>query len=183
MMRSPASLIRSFAARFTRNADGVAAVEFALVVPVLIVCYFGLAEFCQAYMAQKRAQHTTSQIADMIARAPDTSRAELDAIFDVGSLIMQPFPEAGLSIRVTSITRGTDGIARVDWSRGRGLTGLSGVQTVPAGLIANGETIIMSETRYAFDSSMDRLLPGLTNFNGRYFLRPRLSDRLPCTDC
>lgn len=172
-----------FCRRFGADRRGVAAVEFALVVPVLIVCYFGLAEFCQAYMAQKRAQHTTSQIADMVARAPTTSRAEIDAIMDVGSLIMQPFAEAPLSLRVTSITRGADGIARVDWSRARGMTGLSGVQAVPDGLIANGETIIMGESRYAYDSPIGRLLPAVANFNGRHYLRPRLTDRVPCADC
>lgn len=175
--------MREFFRRFALHDRGVAAVEFALVVPVIIVCYFGLAEFCQAYMAQKRAQHTTSQIADMVARAPDTSRAEIDAIMDIGSLIMEPFPEAPLTMRVTSITRGTDGIARVDWSRGRGMTGLSGVQTVPNGLIGNGETIIMGETQYAYDSPLDRLLPGISQFGGRHYLRPRLTDRIPCADC
>lgn len=183
MMRAGVRQVKAFSRRFARDMRGVAAVEFALVVPVLIVCYFGLAEFCQAYMAQKRAQHTTSQIADMVARAPDTSRAEIDAIMDIGSLIMEPFPEDPLAMRVTSITRGTDGIARVDWSRGRGMTGLSGIQTVPDGLIANGETIIMGESQYAYDSPLDRLIPGISQFGGRHYLRPRLTDRIPCTDC
>lgn len=182
-MLRPLHAAMAFCARFLRDARGVAAVEFALVVPPLIACYFGLAEFCQAYMAQKRAQHTTSQVADMVARAPTTTRAEIDAIMDVGSLIMRPFPEAPLQLRVTSITRGTDGIARVDWSRGRGMTGLSGVQTVPAGLIANGETIIMGESQYVYESPIGRLLPGVTNFGGRHYLRPRLTDRIPCGDC
>lgn len=172
-----------FLSRFARDARGVAAVEFALVVPSMIVCYMGLAEFCQAYMAQRRAQHTTSQISDMVARAPTTSRAEIDAIMDVGSLIMRPFAVEPLSLRVTSITRGNDGIARVDWSRGQGVSGLSGVQTVPEGLIANGETIIMGESWYDYDSPLDRLLPGLTQFQGRYYLRPRLTDKIACSDC
>jgi Flp pilus assembly protein TadG len=175
--------LRSFFARFLGDARGVAAVEFALVVPPLIVCYFGLAEFCQAYMAQKRAQHTTSQIADMVARAPTTSRAQIDAIMDVGSLIMRPFPEAPLTMRVTSITRGTDGVARVNWSRGRGMEGISGVQSVPDGLIANGETIIMGESSYVYDSPIGRLLPGVATFTGRHYLRPRLTDTIPCSDC
>jgi Flp pilus assembly protein TadG len=183
MTRAMAMRARTFAARFLHDRTGVAAVEFALVVPVLIVCYFGLAEFCQAYMAQKRAQHTTSQIADMVARAPTTSRSQIDAIFDVGSLIMQPFPEAPLSLRVTSITRGADGVARVDWSRGRGMTPLSGTRTVPAGLIANGETVIMGESRYAYQSPLNQLFSGVTNFGGTHYLRPRLTDRIPCSDC
>lgn len=183
MARASVRWLKSFVARFLGDSRGVAAVEFALVVPPLIVCYFGLAEFCQAYMAQKRAQHTTSQIADMVARAPDTSRAEIDAIMDVGALIIRPFPEDPLTMRVTSITRGTDGIARVDWSRGRGMAALSGIQAVPDGLIANGETIIMGESRYVYDSPLGRLLPGTSEFGGRHYLRPRLTDRIPCADC
>ncbi len=175
--------LKALAARFGADIRGVAAVEFALVVPVLIVCYFGLAEFCQAYMAQKRAQHTTSQVADMIARAPTTSRAEIEAVFDIGSLIMQPFPAAPLRLRVTHITRGNDGIARVNWSRARGMTALSGIQTVPAGLIDNGETIILGESEYAYDSPLDNLLPGVTRFGGRHYLRPRLTNAIPCSDC
>jgi Flp pilus assembly protein TadG len=183
MTRRAMGAVGRFLARFGKDVRGVAAVEFALCVPPLIICYLGLAEFCQAYMAQRRAQHTTSQIADMVARAPTTSRAQIDAVMDIGSLIMQPFPEAPLSIRVTSITRRANGIATVDWSRGRGMAPLTGEQTVPAGLIANGETIIMGETNYAYDSPLDRLLPGITNFEGRHFLRPRLTDSIPCADC
>ncbi len=173
----------SWLGRFARDARGVAAVEFALVVPVLIVCYFGLAEFCQAYMAQKRTIHTTSQVADMVARAPTTSRAQIDEIMDIGSLIMQPFPEAPLDIRVTAITRDNNGVARVTWSRGRGMAPLTGVQTVPAGLIANGEMIIMGEAAYDYVSPLDTLLPNATRFQGRHYLRPRLTDQIPCTDC
>ena len=174
---------RAWLGRFARDAGGVAAVEFALVVPVLIVCYFGLAEFCQAYMAQKRTFHTTSQVADMVARAPAMSRAEIDAIMDIGSLVMQPFPEAPLDLRVTSITRDNNGVARVDWSRGRGMAPLSGTQTVPAGLIGNGETIIMGEAAYDYASPLDTVLPNATRFQGRHYLRPRLTERITCSDC
>ncbi|MEQ7153760.1 TadE/TadG family type IV pilus assembly protein [Brevundimonas aurifodinae] len=174
---------RAWLARFGGDARGVAAVEFALVVPVLIVCYFGLAEFSQAYMAQKRTVHTTSQVADMVARAPAMSRDEIDAIMDIGSLIMQPFPEAPLDIRVTAITRDNTGVARVTWSRARGMTPLTGVQTVPAGLIGNGEMIIMGEAAYDYQSPLDTLLPNATRFQGRHYLRPRLTDQIPCADC
>lgn len=195
MARGRVASLRTFVARFQRDARGVAAVEFALLIPVLLLIYFGLAEFCQAYMAQKRAQHTASQVADMVARAPTITEDEIEQIMDVGSLIMQPFPEAPLSIRLTNITRGDDGVARVVWSVGTGELAdpLSGAQTVPAGLIGNNETIIMGETLYLYESPLaailpaatdyDQLLPDQLRFEGRHYLRPRLTDRLPCTDC
>lgn len=195
MSRANVRSLWAFARRFQRDANGVAAVEFALLIPVLLLIYFGLAEFCQAYMAQKRAQHTASQVADMVARAPTITEEEIEQIMDVGSLIMQPFPEAPLSIRLTNITRDNNGVARVVWSIGTGQLSepLRGVQTVPAGLIGNNETIIMGETVYLYDSPLgdilpaateyDRLLPEQLRFEGQHYLRPRLTDRLPCTDC
>ena len=46
--------------RLRGDRRGVSAVEFALIAPVIIVFYFGLAEFCQAFMAQKRMGRTAA---------------------------------------------------------------------------------------------------------------------------
>ncbi|MDP2765777.1 MAG: pilus assembly protein, partial [Brevundimonas sp.] len=40
--------------RLSGDERGVSAVEFAMLAPVLIAFYFGMAEFCQGFMAQKR---------------------------------------------------------------------------------------------------------------------------------
>lgn len=194
-MLSTVRNVQSFIGRFRRDAGGVAAVEFALLIPVLLLIYFGLAEFCQAFMAQRRAQHTASQVADMVARAQVITDDEIRQIMDVGSLIMQPFSEEPLSVRLTNITRDNNGVARVVWSVGIGELAepLSGAQTVPAGLIDNNQTIIMGETLYLYESPLapilpaateyDQLLPDQLRFEGRHYLRPRLTNQLPCTDC
>ncbi len=181
--RQRLNLSLSLLRRFARDARGVSAVEFALIAPVLIALYFGLAEFCQGYMAQKRMGHATSQIADIVAQSDVVTRDEIADIFAIGALILDPFPAAPLSMRVTSVTRGTDGVARVDWSRSQGMGGRTGVVTVPAGVIANGESIIMSEATYDYISPINKLMPGTTQFSHTYYLRPRLVDRIGCSDC
>jgi Flp pilus assembly protein TadG len=40
--------------RFWRDRRGVSAVEFALIAPVLMIFYFGMAELTEAMMAQRR---------------------------------------------------------------------------------------------------------------------------------
>lgn len=175
--------IRGLLRRFADDARGVSAVEFALIAPVLIALYFGLAEFCQAYMAQKRMGHATSQIADIVAQSDVVTRDEIADVFAIGALILEPFPAAPLSMRVTGVTRGSDGVARVDWSRGQGMGARTGTVTVPAGVIANGQSVIMSEATYAYVSPVSRLLPGTTTFSRTFYLRPRLVDRIGCSDC
>ena len=161
----------------------MSAVEFALIAPVLILIYFGLAEFCQAYMAQRRMSHSTSQVADIVAQYQTVDANLIDDTFALGDLVLAPFPDSALALRVTAITRGNDGVARVTWSRGKGMAKRSGTVAVPAGLIENGESIIMSEGTYDYDSPLKNVLPATKRFNHTFWLRPRLVNAITCTNC
>jgi len=169
--------------RLRGDQRGVSAVEFAMLAPVLIAMYFGLAEFCQGFMAQKRLGHTTSMVADLVAQRDAITGGQIDDVFMVGSLIMQPFSSASLKLRVSQVTRGTDGVARVDWSRSGGLTARTAASTVtvPTGMIANGETVIMSEATYDYDSPVDYMMPSITNFSQTFYLRPRSVEKITYT--
>ena len=182
MMRRLASSV-GFLRRFGRDRSGVSAVEFALIAPVLILIYFALAEFCQAYMAQRRMGHATAQVADIVAQYQTVDTTLIDDTFAIGGLVLSPFSAAPLKLRVTAITRDSNGVARVTWSRGKGMTVRSGVVTVPAGLIGNGESIIMSEGTYDFTSTLGQVLPGMRTFSHTYWLRPRLVNTITCNNC
>lgn len=170
--------------RLTGDERGVSAVEFALIAPVMIAFYFGMAEFCQGYMAQKRMGHVSAMVADLVAQEETVATTNLDDIFQIGGLIMKPFSTAPLQQRVSSVTQ-TAGVARVTWSRGRGMTARAVNETMvlPAGLIANGESIIVSEATYDYDSPVDYLMPTVTRFSHIYYLRPRTVDNVTCTNC
>lgn len=169
-----------FLIRLGRDIRGVSAVEFALIAPVMILVYFALAELCQGFMAQKRMGHATSMVADLIAQQDVITGGEIDDIFAIGSLIMKPFSDAPLKLRVSSVTRGADGVARVGWSRGDGMAARAKdeVVTIPAGVIDNGESVVFSEGTYDYDSPADYLMPGITRFSQRFYLRPRSVERI-----
>jgi len=159
-------------------------VEFALLAPILIAFYFGLAEFCQGFMAQKRMGHVSAMVADLVSQEDIVTMANLDDIFDIGGLIMKPFATTTLKQRVSSVTR-TAGVARVDWSRSDGMTARAALSTVtlPADLIENGQSIVMSEATYDYDSPIDYLMPTVTRFSHTYYLRPRTTDVIVCSNC
>ncbi len=54
--------------RLLQDRRGVSAIEFALIAPVMITIYFGLIEFSQGYMAERRAGHVASMVADLVAQ-------------------------------------------------------------------------------------------------------------------
>lgn len=166
--------------RLAGDRRGVSAVEFALLAPIMIAFYFGLAEFCQGFMAQKRMGHATAMVADLVSQTDMITTSQVDDVFEIGGLIMKPFSATPLKLRVSQITRDSNGVAKVSWSRGKGMSarGTGSSVTLPTGLIANGESIIMSEATYDYDSPVDYLMPAITRFTHTYYLRPRLTEQV-----
>lgn len=178
--------------RLHRDERGVSAVEFALIAPLMILIYWGLVELCQAFMAQKRASHTTSMVADLSSQSASLKRADLQNYFAIGEQVMRPFPAGALQVRVSSLTRDSKGVVRVDWSQSlrptafpaRGKTSI--VDSIPDDLIENGESLIMSETVYDYQLPFARFLNnsgGVTQFRNEFYLRPRVSGVVECSDC
>jgi len=166
--------------RFRDDRRGVSAVEFALIAPIMILFYFGMAEICQGFMAKKRAEHVASAIADLVAQTDDVTTAELNDIYSASAQIMRPFPTGTLKQRITSVTKNTSGVSKVDWGSNNGWTSRAtgSTVTVPANLIGNGESVIMAEVEYVYSSPFDYVMPSSMTFRKTYYLRPRLSDQV-----
>ena len=175
---------KSLFARLRDDPRGVSAVEFAMLAPVMIAFYFGLAEFCQGYMAQKRMGHASAVVADLVAQSDSIKSSQMADVFKVGDLVMKPFSSAPLQQRASSLTRDANGVVKVDWSQGSGMTARSSGSTVtiPDGLIEKGESVIMTEVTYDYDSPVDYLMPAITRFSQTYYLRPRTVDKVGYTN-
>lgn len=176
---------------FARDHEGVAAVEFALIAPLLIVLYLGLVEICSGYMAQKRMSHATALIADLVSQEEVVNTTNLVDIAAIGGLIMKPFSADPMGVRVSSITQTSAGLAQVNWSWGHGMDARPENEVVflPPDVVENGQSVIMSESTYQYDSPVKQLLPNLslfedlTTFGSVYYLRPRITATTDCSDC
>ncbi|MGH7020953.1 MAG: TadE/TadG family type IV pilus assembly protein [Brevundimonas sp.] len=186
--RAPAARSGLFA-RLIADRRGVSAVEFALLAPFMILIYFGLTEFCQAYMAERRVSHTAAMVADLVAQGSKTDKEDLASVAAIGQMLMKPFPAAPLTTRVSSVTVDAQGRAWVDWSYTSNdkvlqvLSKTDPITNLPPGLAGDKESLIIGETRYEYKSAFKDFLPELTTFKRKYYLRPRAVNQVICTDC
>ena len=171
--------------RLARDKRGVAAVEFALTAPIMILVYCGLAELTQGMMADRRAAHTAAVIGDLVAQEAQVTGAEVDDVMKIGTSIMAPFPATDLSMRLSSIKADASGTTKVTWSRVSGtFSKLKGkVTDVPAGVIAPNESVILAETSFAYTSAIKNVLPDGLTLTQKYYLRPRRATEVTCTSC
>ena len=176
-------LARGFVGTFARDRRGVSAVEFALIAPVLIVFYFGIAELTQAMMADRRASHVASSIGDLVAQDDTITNAEIADIFNIGGIGMSPFPPGSLKMRVSQITSNSANASKIAWSDASNDTALSVGSSVtpPAGIISANQSVIMAEVTYTYDSPVDYVMPAPVTFTKVYYLRPRRTDSVTRT--
>ena len=119
--------------RLKTDERGVAAIEFALIAPVAILLYCGFAELTMAMMAERRAAHAASVVADLVAQTSQITGSQVTDVFAVAGAIMDPLPTATLRFRVTSVTADVNGAPKVIWSQGNGLDARSPAATTVSG--------------------------------------------------
>lgn len=176
--RKPSSL-----KRFWRSRRGATAVEFALIAPVLITLYCGMAELTQAMMAQRRLSNLASAIGDLVAQGSQTGPLKTADIFKIGDTIMAPFPTTGLLKQcLLSVTSDANGKDTVAWSKASaaGMTNCPAqgavLTDVPVGVLPANQSVILARVSYNYTSAIKLVMPSGMTFNRTYYLRPRKTD-------
>lgn len=126
------SRLRAAAARWPRAVSGVAAVEFALVLPVMLTLFWGLSEVTLAVNIDRKLTLTSRSIADLSSRVSLLSTSDLATIFSASSAVMRPYDSSSTQMVVTSVlvtVSGSTYTGTVDWSCGKNLATKLGTQT------------------------------------------------------
>ncbi len=179
---SAAALLR----RLWRDRRAVSAVEFALILPVLVMFSAGTIEYSRLILVTQKLQSGAFLLADLTARDETVKTADMANIFLAIGEVVKPFDFAGAGRAiVSSVGAAEDDKPTLNWQcPGSGtLAATSLVGTVvgkavalPAGLaIRKGETIIAAEVYYAFKPLFGIGLAPRTIRRVAFF-KPRLGD-------
>jgi Flp pilus assembly protein TadG len=191
---------------FLSDRSGAAALEFALVAPLLLACYFVTMEVGQAIETSKKVGRVASTVADLITRQQEMTPDELKAIMHIGQAIATPYRRSLPTIVATGIQI-TNGNATVVWSRKLSndsfLPGdaVNTPTTVPEKLRVDGTFLVRVTTDLDYRPVLTWSATGGSYVTGLgvldqifgengglpmgdiYYLRPRQSATIPCPGC
>ena len=149
------TLVARLARRFSKDTRGVAAVEFAFVLPVLCVMLLGTVEVARAIDADRRFGNATAMTTDLIAREQDITDADLDGMMLSIEHMMKPYDADELKLGVIAvrapITPGNPPV--VEWSyshKGKEVPAKCSNYTLPNGLVSPGSRVVIVESSYGF---------------------------------
>jgi len=168
--------------RFRRDQRGVSAVEFALLLPLMITLYLGGVEVSQAISIDRKVSLTARTVADLVARSTGFSQAEMTNIFNAATAVAAPYPVANIKVKVSQISIKADGTTTIDWGDAKNTTKRTNGETVsvPAGLKVAGKDsyLIWAEVEYSYTPTIGYVITGTLNLADQIYMRPRQSDNV-----
>jgi Flp pilus assembly protein TadG len=173
--------LKSRLKRFGRGKKGLAAVEFAILAPMMVFLLFGSVDLLDVLNANSRAENATASLADVIARDTEVSNAEVAGMWDALDVLMYPSEGDSIHMRITSVRIVNSTTATVVWSEGQGMSPRTANSNValPAAMMTPGTSVIMAESRYEYSSPLGFLLAGPVNMTHNAYRRSRLVDPIP----
>jgi Flp pilus assembly protein TadG len=128
--------------RFITSTHGVAAIEFAMIMPVLMVIFLGSYDGGRAiavYMKVRSATYTLDAITNQYTTIQSS---DMQAIVGATSVVLTPYSSTPVVVVISQIEIKTGGTATVSWSYALNGTPLAqgSTVTIPAGLVASGNT-------------------------------------------
>lgn len=169
--------------KFIRNNHGVAAVEFALLMPILLLLFLSGFELTRYVLLNQKLSKTAASMSDLISRLPSVTEFEVQNSFNAVQHLMSPYHEPeGTKVIITSVINDA-GTVRVNWQRCGGgsfaVTSAIGAEgelaTLPAGFtLEDKEDTIIAEIFYNFVPILapETVGPGVLSITR--FTRPRL---------
>ena len=165
-----------------KNKDGVAAIEFAFVAPVMIALYIGLAEVSLLISADRNVSHAASVTGDLATQEESLDDDEIEDIFNASLAVMGTNYSDSQRVSIDIISFEMDGagnVTEVGYAKlGDGL----GDKFNPAGtsstLLNATSGLVVTRIKYGYHSPSRTYVqtPDLTE---TFMLKPRKSKSIP----
>lgn len=175
-----------------RDRRGVSAVEFAILLPLMITLFFGGHEVGQAITIYRKVSHTSAVLGDLVAQVSSITSAEVENVFDASVSIMSPYSATGAKMMVAAVKwDSTTSSWKIKWvkTRNGGGTGWTANGSPPTGkappdgLKSTTQGVIVSQVEYTYTTGFKTLMQDIwgeqsINLGDIAYLRPRISNEV-----
>ena len=170
-------------ASLRRCQRGIAAVEFALILPILILLLLGTTELTRALTYDRKISQIASTVADLVSQASALSSGEVTDIFSASEAILEPYPSTTLGIVIASVEFDADGNPTVSWSRAHQATPWTANAVppieIPVAIRIPDTSTIVAVSSYTYEPIFTAVITENIELGETFLLRPRLVDTIP----
>lgn len=180
---------RSSARAFVADRRALAATEFAVIVPLMLVLFFGTFEFSSAVAIDRKVTLIARTLSDITSQSTGTvTDASLQNTFTASISIISPYDDAPVKSTITQIFVDANSIATVQWSKAATISsgatqaslttsarniGDKVTSVIPSTLLVPSTYLILSEVSYLYTPSVGYMLKSGITLSDFSYTRPR----------
>jgi len=191
--------------RMLADRRGLAATEFAFIMPVMLVMFFGTVELSTGIAVDRKVTLVARTLSDMTSQAvSNVGDNELQNTFNSGIKILYPYPTVPITAQISEIYISSGKVATVQWSKAATVASNSATQAtlatssrsqgdvvtamIPPGLLVAKTFLILSEVSYLYKPTIGYVMKSSLTLSDVSYTRPRQSNcitynNLPDTSC
>jgi Flp pilus assembly protein TadG len=145
--------------RIKSDSSGLAAIEFALIAPLLMIMLMGVVEVSRAISMNRKFSMVTSSVADLVSRERVITAADVGTIQQIVTQILSPYSANDLSLAIIPVWANPSNATQVRvyaTPTNRPTFGGADMKTqcenyeVPANMLPAGATMIVVEAFYQY---------------------------------
>lgn len=165
-------------AAMRRDQRGVSAVEFAMLLPLMLTLYLGAVEISQGVAIHRKVTLTARTVADLGSQVSSINNADMTNMLNAAAAVVAPFGTGTLKVTVSAVSIDANGVAKVAWSDTLNGTkrAVNSTVTLPTALNIPNSQLIWSEVYYTYTPTIGYVVTGALNLFDQIYMRPRLSD-------
>jgi Flp pilus assembly protein TadG len=178
---------RRLSRRYRDDERGIAAIEFAIIAPIMIGMYFGLAEIASAISVDRRISHGTNVAGDLATQQPDLKDGDIEEVIAAAVRVMGVSDVGQISIDMESFILPAKG--QPPESRGRiqlnssvGNFSKFDASTLDEKLLNSKSGVVVTRVRYKYTPLQLRFFDSTITLEETFLLKPRRSDAVNFQD-
>jgi len=179
-------LLSNTSLRFSKNEDGIAAIEFAFIAPVMLFMYFGMAEVATAISVDRNVSHSANVAGDLTTQSQTVSAAEMTEIM-IATIMVMGIPQSEYNqVQIEISSYGRDSSNTVV---NRGKATLNGAfpttfdaSTLDTRILSNTSGVVVARVNYLYEPLKLRYMPDDFNLSETFMLKPRKSANVDILD-
>jgi Flp pilus assembly protein TadG len=161
---------------FRSDRGGVAAVEFSLILPVMLTIYLGGVEVGDGFAIDTRVTLVARSVTDLATQYVTIDNQDMSNILGASTAIVAPYVAANTIVTVSEITTDSSGNGTVTWSDSlNGTARIVGSRvTLPTSLKIANISIIFGEVSYSYTPALGYTITGTITLSDSFYMMPRL---------
>ena len=163
--------------RFVDSTRAVAAIEFAMIMPVLAVLFLGSFDGGRAITIYMKVRSMTYAVDAITNQYTTMASSDMQGVLLATSQMLAPYSSTPVVVKISQIKISAKGVATVSW--GAALNGTPRAAgssiTIPAALATPGSYLIYGEASYTFTPMFGYFSLGNIALSDNLFVTPRSS--------